>query len=367
MTELRLTNLSKRFGGAGDAPAIDGLDATVRDGEFFVVLGPSGCGKSTLLRLIAGLETVSGGEIRCDGALWSGAGAHLRPEDRGVGFVFQSYALWPHLTVERNVSFPAEVAGAAPRDWKALAAKHLETVGLTRFAERRPAELSGGQRQRVALARVLASDARLVLMDEPLANLDPHLRATMEAEFLEFHRLSGATTVYITHDQREAMGMADRIAVMMDGRFLQVDAPEMLYWRPATAEVARFIGRGALLPATRRGGRVTAEGLGEVPARDNPALGDGFCALFVRPEEVRLGEHAAEDGAEARVVRAVYRGGLWELTLDLGGLRLEAVSPARVRVGDTVRATVAGGWPLPAPEGFPMSRNAVEDAFVPAE
>ncbi|MEE3101612.1 MAG: ABC transporter ATP-binding protein, partial [Pseudomonadota bacterium] len=350
MAELRISNLVKRFGADASGPAaVNGLSADIRDGEFFVVLGASGCGNSTLLRLIAGLETATDGEIRCGDALWSAPGRHLRPEDRRVGFVFQSYALWPHLTVERNVSFPAEVAGRPAREWRALAARHLETVGLSAFADRHPAELSGGQRQRVALARVLASDARVVLMDEPLANLDPHLRAAMEAEFADFHRLSGATTLYITHDQREAMGLADRIAVMAEGRFLQVDAPEALYWRPASAEVARFIGRGALLPAELRGGRAAVAGLGEAPARANPAAADGPCGLFVRPEEVRLGG----DGAPARVVRSIYRGGAWELTLDAAGHRLEAATPVRTRAGETVAVSLTGGWPLPAPELAP--------------
>lgn len=353
MPEIRFDRVTRTFGAVR---AVDDLSATIGEREFFVVLGPSGCGKSTLLRLLAGLETVTGGEIRMGDELWSAPSVHLRPEARGVGFVFQSYALWPHMTVMENVAFPAQTARLPEREWRPLANRCLEAVGLAALAGRRPGELSGGQRQRVALARVLASQARLALMDEPLANLDPHLRATMEAEFARFHRLSGATTIYITHDQREAMGMADRIAVMMDGRFLQVDAPDTLYWRPASLETAGFIGRGAALPArivSRGGGRAVAElpqAGTTLQARDNPEV-DGDARLFVRPEEVALGE----DGLPAEVVRATYRGGLWEVTLTLGHAELEAVSTLRVRPGETVRATLRDGWPLPAPPVSPAT------------
>ncbi len=245
--------------------------------------------------------------------------------------MFQSYALWPHLTVERNVSFPAEVAGAAPRDWKALAAKHLGTVGLTRFAERRPAELSGGQRQRVALARVLASDARLVLMDEPLANLDPHLRATMEAEFLEFHRLSGATTVYITHDQREAMTMADLVVVMRQGRIRQAAPPVEIYRNPADSFVADFIGSTNLVPIET----------GAVLGRPLPGTRPKG-VLSVRPEDIVLGPpEGAMLAGEVVFVRAL--GATVETFVQIAGQTLTAVgSPRGPRhaVGDMVGVTL---------------------------
>ena len=360
MAELTISGLGKRFDDG--SRAIEGLDATIRDGEFFVVLGPSGCGKSTLLRLIAGLETATEGTIACDGTPWSGPGVHLRAEDRRVGFVFQSYALWPHMTVAQNVAFPAEAAGLKRPEREALAARCLETVGLTPHAARRPAELSGGQRQRVALARALASDARVGLMDEPLANLDPHLRAAMEDEFLRVHRVGGATTLYITHDQREAMGLADRIAVMMDGRFAQVAAPEDLYWRPNSVAVARFVGRGALLPATRRGGLCAVEGFEDIALREGAAVPDGPCGLFVRPEEVSLGP-AGPGFAPARILRTTYRGGVREVTLQTGdGLELEALATGPVRVGETVGVSIRSGWPLPAPELSDLAPAARERA-----
>jgi iron(III) transport system ATP-binding protein len=201
-----LAGITRRF---GPLAAVDGVDLRIAAGEFFAVLGPSGCGKSTLLRLIAGLETADAGTIAIAGRAMAGPGLHVPPEARGVGVVFQSYALWPHMTVRENVAFPV------PRgpDRAARVDRCLAMVELGAFADRRPADLSGGQRQRVALARCLAQEAGTILMDEPLANLDPHLRAAMEEELAAFHRRSGATTLYITHDQAEAMALADRVAI----------------------------------------------------------------------------------------------------------------------------------------------------------
>ena len=243
---ILLRNVEKTFAGHR---AVAGVSAELDEGELFVVLSPSGCGKSTLLRLIAGLEQPDSGEIMLRGEVMTDSTRHVAPEDRAVGVVFQSYALWPHMTVRDNVAFPAEARGAGRAEAQRLAEGHLGTVDLTGFAARRPAELSGGQRQRVALARCLAGGARTILMDEPLANLDPHLRGRMEAEIAAFHRETGVTTVYITHDQREAMALADRIAVMWEGRFLQIASPEELHDRPATEDVARFIGRAAVVDA----------------------------------------------------------------------------------------------------------------------
>ncbi|MCL4155305.1 UNVERIFIED_CONTAM: hypothetical protein GTU68_003833, partial [Idotea baltica] len=201
---IQLASVSKSF---GPHRALNGISLSIEEGSFFVVLGPSGCGKSTLLRAIAGLEPIDQGEILLDGL----------PVARDVGVVFQSYALWPHMSVAGNVAFPLETLGKRRSAVSARVAECLETVALTPFVQRKPAELSGGQRQRVALARCLAQGAATVLMDEPLANLDPHLRSAMEEELASFHKASGATTLFITHDQREAMALADQVAVMWDG------------------------------------------------------------------------------------------------------------------------------------------------------
>ena len=318
---------------------IDGIDVTLATGEFFVVLGPSGCGKSTLLRLVAGLETVDQGEIHLDGARVSDPAHHTPPEARKVGVVFQSYALWPHMDVLGNVAFPAEAEGVGRAQARRQALPHLETVALTDYAARKPAELSGGQRQRVALARCLAGGARTVLMDEPLANLDPHLRGRMEGEILRFHRQAGGTTLYVTHSQGEAMALADRIAVMWGGRFLQVADPKEIHDRPATEEVARFIGRAAVLDGQADQGRADV-GPFSVPCSGR----SGAVRLVVRPGDVELAQ-----GQPARIEAGFYRGGGWEALARVDGLSEPLPIAARhpLRDGDTVPVMVRSAWALP--------------------
>ena len=310
--------LTRRFDGL---PALDRVDLDVRAGEFFVVLGPSGCGKSTLLRQVAGLDRPDAGEVRIDGRIVAGADAFVPAEERGVGVVFQSYALWPHMSVAEQVGFPAEVAGASRAEREALVRACLERVSLGALATRRPDALSGGQRQRVALARCLAQGARTILMDEPLANLDPHLRARMEAELGAFHREAGATTLYITHDQREAMALADRAAVMRAGSVLQVDAPETLYRCPVDEFVAGFVGEGAIVDVevlgAERHDRVLARLAGvELRARAPAGTSVGPARLLLRPEALTIApadERSAGDDPDApswtaRVASSVYRG-----------------------------------------------------------
>ncbi|SFQ65619.1 iron(III) transport system ATP-binding protein [Roseivivax halotolerans] len=341
---ISLSDLRKSYDGRD---AVAGVTVDIEAGEFFVVLGPSGCGKSTLLRLIAGLERPDGGEVKLDGNTVSAPGRHLPPEDRDVGVVFQSYALWPHMDVRDNVAFPIESAGRARNVARSEAETHLRTVALTEFAARKPAELSGGQRQRVALARCLAGGAKTILMDEPLANLDPHLRASMEEEIAAFHARAGATTIYITHDQREAMALATRVAVMGEGRFLQVATPEDLHDRPATAEVARFIGRSALLPGVYSGSghaRVAAHDIA-VNAPEETALGP--VTLVIRPNDVRLGEGPLR----GRLDRVFYRGGMWEALVEVDGLgeALPVSSRRRLANGEVLDLSITGGWVLPEP------------------
>ncbi|MEM8753147.1 MAG: ABC transporter ATP-binding protein, partial [Pseudomonadota bacterium] len=255
---------------------------------------------------------------------------------------FQSYALWPHLSVAENVAFPYEARGVPREEAAAKAKAHLATVSLQDFAARRPEALSGGQRQRVALARCLAGDARTILMDEPLASLDPHLRSAMEEELRAFHDRSGVTTLYITHDQREAMALADVMAVMDAGRFRQIGPPEEIYERPADATVARFIGRGALIEADVAGGRASICGQ-NAPVE---GAGEGRRTIFVRPRNVA----AAERGWPARIASVLYRGGFWEATAVGDGIdapiMLDLDRP--VRPGETVRLAFLGGWILPS-------------------
>jgi len=333
--------------------AVDRIDLDVPHGEFLAVLGPSGCGKTTLLRLLAGLERVDGGRILVDGAVVSSDAVHTPPEKRNVGVVFQSYALWPHMDVAENAGYPLRVARVPQDERTRRTDEALASVELAGLAGRRPHELSGGQQQRVALARCLTARPGLVLMDEPLANLDMHLRERMLAEFRAFHAKAGATIVYITHDQAEAMSLASRIAVMRDGRIEQVAPPEELYRAPATAEVARFIGVSTLIPGLVRAGTVNracrVEVLGETITADTAAdlrPGDEVL-LVVRPEAVAL----AEAGIAARVQASAYLGGRFLVTLEAGEREIKAYADRRLAPGESVSLRVAGAWALPAARG----------------
>ncbi|WMS42562.1 ABC transporter ATP-binding protein [Acuticoccus sp. MNP-M23] len=341
---ISLRGLTKRF---GKTAAVDNVTLDIADGEFFVVLGPSGCGKSTLLRLIAGLETADSGTISLAGAPVAGDGHSVPPEGRSVAVVFQSYALWPHMSVRKNVAFPVESGNFSRKDAAAIVDGALKAVALEPFAERKPAGLSGGQQQRVALARCLASRASTVLMDEPLANLDVHLRATMEDELARVHAASGATTLYITHDQREAMALATRVAVMQSGRILQVAAPQALYERPASEPVARFIGRSTIVDATLRdvnGTMATADAGGATwPVACEAGTSAGPARVVIRPHHVVFSQDGPLSGT---VQRTAYRGGMFEMYVDTGTFSIAAET--RQPPGDgPVRLGFAGGWALP--------------------
>lgn len=337
---ITAVDLTKRY---GEVTALDAVSFSVPAGAFFAVVGPSGCGKSTLFRLVAGLEHPDAGQIILNGEDVAGAEAFVPPEQRRVGVVFQSYALWPHMTVEGNVAFPYEAQGLSKDQAKAEALAHIRTVALEPLKDRRPDALSGGQRQRVALARCLAGEARTILMDEPLANLDPHLRSEMEAELKAFHTRTGVTTLYITHDQREAMALADVMAVMDQGRFLQMGPPREIFERPLSAKVARFIGRGTVL-STSVTGRSASVGklLVPVTARD---CQDGPAQILVRPRDVTL----SGDGLRARVGAVHYRGGVWEARAEVEGIAepLEIDAPAPLRPGETVRLAISNAWVIP--------------------
>lgn len=318
MTSASLLNVSKSY---GRTPVLENIGLTINSGEFLAVLGPSGCGKTTLLRLLAGFETPTSGEVRLGDRTVASRGIMVAPEDRGVGIVFQNYALWPHMSVAENVGYALKVARLPRQVREARVREALETVDLAPFAERRPADLSGGQRQRVALARCLAAKNNLVLLDEPLANLDVHLRATMEEEFRRFHRESGATLVYITHDQSEAMALADRVAVMDKGRILQCASPRQLYSEPANATVAAFIGDGLLFPVENvrpeRAGRVRANLLGvQVSMRSQTPQGPVPVAMATcHPGNLRLCAAHEPDGLDVVITNRVYRGGRWSLEM----------------------------------------------------
>jgi iron(III) transport system ATP-binding protein len=353
---LTLAGATRRF--SADRAAVDRVDLDVKDGEFLAVLGPSGCGKTTLLRLVAGFERLDEGAIRLGDMLVADATTHVPPEERRVGVVFQSYALWPHMSVARNVGYALEVRGLRGQEYRRRVEAALKTVGLTDFAERRPASLSGGQRQRVALARCLAMEPRLVLLDEPLANLDVHLRHAMQDEFAAFHRTTGATMLYVTHDQAEALALADRVAVMDGGRLVQLAEPRTLYREPATEMVAGFIGKGRVVPARviepHSGGRAVVDVLGaRAILRAPDSAMPGPARVLLRPEDLAL---AAAEGVAATVKRTIYQGA--ENAIEL----VPAAAPAEMllwfappmaspKPGETVRLKVTDGWVIPARPG----------------
>ncbi len=338
-------------------PALHGIDLAIDEGELVAVLGPSGSGKTTLLRLIAGFEAPDAGTITLGTAVVADPRRQVPPEHRRVGVVFQSFALWPHMTVKRNVGYPLEVRGVGRAEYERRVAAVLETVGLTGLEARRPAELSGGQRQRVALARCLAMEATVVCLDEPLASLDVHLRATLQDELLAFHRSTGATMLYVTHDQAEAMAIADRVAMLEGGRLLQVASPAVLYREPATPVVARFVGRGTVVPgrvlgpATDGRARVALLGtIAHVRARPGHPAGPAFVCL--RSEDVRPAAPGAGT-VPAIVQRRAYQGGQWALEVTpIEGppgtrLLLAVASEAPPAPGQALDLTIQDGWVLP--------------------
>ena len=297
MDLLLLDRVSKRFG-ADDPPAVDGLSLRVTEGEILALLGPSGCGKTTTLRLIAGLESPDAGTITLRGQIVAGPGRAVPPEDRGVGIVFQDYALFPHLTVADNVAFGLPRAARRSR-----VEPVLELVGLGGFGPRYPHELSGGQQQRVALARALAPAPALMLLDEPFSNLDADLRAQMRDEVERILRTSGTTAVFVTHDQEEAFTLADRVGVLNEGRSEQLAAPEDVYHHPASQFVAEFVGAADFVP-----GLVTSEGivteLGVFGNVEALSLGDRV-QVMIRPDDISFVPH--RDGAGV-LVRRYFRG-----------------------------------------------------------
>ena len=277
----------------GSFTALHGMDLAIEPGEFFALLGPSGSGKTTTLRILAGLEEIDEGRVWLDDVDVT----YQQPGERDVAMVFQSYALYPHMTVAENIAFPLRMIGTPKADIAVAAKEAAAKVNIGHLMDRRPGQLSGGQQQRVALARAIVRKPRLFLLDEPLSNLDAKLRIETRAELRRLQRSLGVTAVYVTHDQEEAMTVADRVAVFMEGRLVQIGTPKDIFMRPATVAVAGFIGTPPmnLLPAMLSGGRVRVEDA-VVPVAAAPA-GDREIVLGVRPGDLRI----AAEGIPARV------------------------------------------------------------------
>jgi ABC-type sugar transport system ATPase subunit len=303
---IEFRNLTKRY---GEAPAIDNVSLTVEPGEFLTLLGPSGCGKTTLLRCLAGLETPNEGSIHIDDRVISDAerGIFVPPGKRGLGLVFQSYALWPHMTVGQNIAFGLEIQGFKKAEILERVSSALGEMRLSGMEERYPGELSGGQQQRVALARMLATRPPLYLLDEPLSNLDARLRTDMRSELKHLHHTTGATTLYVTHDQLEALTMSTRIAVLNKGVLQQLAPPGEVYRAPSNLFVADFIGHPKinLIDARAEGGRLRFGPFSlDLPAASLPER----VVVAVRPEDIELFTEATP-GAEQFTVYAVLPAG----------------------------------------------------------
>ena len=331
MPRLTLTGLTKAY---GKLTVVDKVDLTLEEGEFVSLLGPSGCGKTTTLRMIAGFVDPTGGNISVDGQVLSAPGAVVPPERRGMSMIFQSYAIWPNMTVEENVAFGLKLRKIPGPELKRRVGEMLEVVKLDKLAHRYPAELSGGQQQRVALARAIVVKPSVLLLDEPLSNLDANLREEMRFEIRRLHDEFRITTVYVTHDQAEAMATSDRIAVMNHGRIEQVDAPHLLYTRPRTRFVAGFVGRTNLLEARVEGGALLLDGVSLGPAAQAglPADAQGTVLISLRPQAMSIHDAPPDGDAlvlEARIAERTYLGEAWDYVVapDNTALRLRAAAP----------------------------------------
>ena len=322
MATVNIQNVTKAF---GDNVVLREFNATFRDGEFITLLGPSGCGKTTMLRIIAGFEKPTRGEVYIDGTLVSGGKTFVPPEKRGIGMVFQSYAVWPHMNVFDNVAYPLTIRHVSRAEIKTSVERVLGIVHLSQYAERFPNQLSGGQQQRVALARALVAEPKLLLLDEPLSNLDAKLRESMRFEIKEIQRKLGITVVYVTHDQTEAMAMSDRIFLINRGDVQQCGTPQEIYNSPVNQFVADFLGNVDFFKGEAGDGRII------FPAMDGQSIPytgprTGKIDVAIRPENLFF----AEDGILHGVLETQYY--------------LGDVDDCRVRVGETLVRVITNGY-----------------------
>lgn len=345
--KLVLQDLVKAF---GDVKAVDGVNLVIDEGTFVSFLGPSGCGKTTTLRLIAGLEMPTSGTVVMDNRVLSGDNIAVPPEKRRMGMVFQSYALWPHMTVYDNIAYGLQLK-KQPREQIAQTVREvLNMVNMAGYGSRYPTQLSGGQQQRVALARAVATEPEIILLDEPLSNLDAVLRETMRFEIRNLQRRLGTTSIYVTHSQDEALALSDSVVVMSDGKIIQTGAPLEVYHRPRTRFVAGFVGLANILKGTtmslngtRAEMRLETGEIVEVEVGDSGCIGENV-SIMIRPENLRIVQGGENRGGSNRLAGIVENGTFTgsivdyfvRLRNDAGTVRVQSTPPVIARSGDSV-------------------------------
>jgi iron(III) transport system ATP-binding protein len=327
---VRIEGVSKSY---GDHKVLDALDLNVAAGECFTLLGPSSCGKTVLMRLLAGFENPDTGRIVIDDTVVADSGVHVPPDRRGIGMVFQEYAVWPHMSVRDNVAYPLKLAGIAADEKAERTQTAIELVGLAGLEQRMPSQLSGGQQQRVALARALVSKPSLLLLDEPLNNLDANLREEMRFEIRELQQRLGITVLYVTHDQEIALAISDRLAVMDEkGHLRQIGTPSELFDHPADAYIYRFLGVANFIPLTKTGKLwCLPDGItdwtGQAPELDGEQITVGF-----RPADIILSRNG--EGLPGVVKRASFLGAQMDYLIEIGGVTVRATTDSRHALGD---------------------------------
>jgi iron(III) transport system ATP-binding protein len=349
MAQITIRNLTKRF---KDVVAVNNLSLEIGDSQFVTLLGPSGCGKTTTLRMIAGFLEPDEGEIRVDGQLLSAPGRVVPPERRLMGMVFQNYAIWPHMTVFDNVAFGLTLRKVGREEARERVERMLDLVGLAGLGRRYPSQLSGGQQQRVALARSLVVEPSILLLDEPLSNLDAKLRERMRGELQQLQRRTGITFVYVTHDQAEALALSDRVALFHEGVLQQYAPPRDVYERPANLFVADFMGLvnkvdGQVVERSNGTARVALEGGPTLAAvvRQSSGPGAGAVTVAIRPEAIRLSATPpaqAENVLRGVVTQSTFLGNLLDYQVEVGGLclRVQADRASHFDVGTPVYAAI---------------------------
>ena len=340
---IQIKQVNKSF---GSFQALHTIDLTIEDGEFVAILGPSGCGKTTLLRILAGFEQPTSGEVSIDGQFVAGAGKLLPPEKRRIGMVFQSFALWPHMNVAEHVRFPIRTHKSTPAHIKNNEQARIQEVlnmsGLSHLADRMPHELSGGQKQRVAIARAIAPEPSLLLMDEPLSSLDAMLRMDMRREIQQVHRNTRSAIVYVTHDQGEALAMADRIIVMKDGRIEQAGTPQDIYLRPQTEFVAKFVSKSNLVTGHWEANRFMPKDSENV-SWSGADVADYFKlnGLYpVRPDQFQL-QPNHQPGMDGKIVNVQFQGKEFHYDIQGNAGRWEVISPLAFSLNEQVSLSLS--------------------------